>query len=337
MRAVLSITIALLFASCQAPSNENKQLRGSAFGTTYSILYNAAVSQEELRVGVDSVIHVFNKSVSTYDPESLISKFNAGDTTIVADQIFKEVFFMSKAVYDKTGGYFDPTIGSLRNAYGFGEEEGMSTINKQDLDSIMEMVGFDKLNFKEDNTIGKNHPKIYLDFNAIAKGYAVDRMAVFLESKGVSNYLVEISGELYGSGINPERNAPWTVGIEGVDSDLENRSYTHLLPLENAGLASSGNYRKFREDPITGKQYVHTINPITGSAERTNVTSATVIAKTCALADAYATAFMALGLEKSKEVLDSLEGVEVYLTYLDANDDEENVYATPKMKLLLMD
>lgn len=337
MRILVSISIALLFLACSTPSNDNKQLRGSAFGTTYSILYNAPVTQEDLRVGVDSVITVFNKSVSTYDPESLISKFNAGDTTIVVDEIFKEVFFMSKAVYEKTNGFFDPTIGSLRNAYGFGDDEGMETINQQDLDSIMQMVGLDKLNFKEDNTIGKTHPKIYLDFNAIAKGYAVDRLAKLLESKGITNYLVEISGELYGSGINPERNAPWTVGIEGVDSDLEDRSYTHMLALKNAGLASSGNYRKFREDPIIGKQYVHTINPITGSAERTDVTSATVIAETCALADAYATAFMALGLEKSKAVLDSLDGVEAYLTYLGESDAEENVYSTPGMKLLLMD
>lgn len=337
MRTTFFLSIALLLVACQAPSNDNKQLRGAAFGTTYAILYNAPVDEEELRVGVDSIIHVFNKSVSTYDPESLISKFNAGDTTVVVDEIFKEVFLMSKSVYDKTGGYFDPTIGSLHNAYGFGEKEGMLTINQQDVDSIMEMVGFDKLYFKTDNTISKTHPKIYLDFNAIAKGYGVDRLAFFLESKGITDYLVEISGELYASGINPERNAPWTVGIEGVDSDVEDRSYTHLLPLKNAGLASSGNYRKFREDPITGKQYVHTINPITGSAERTDVTSATVIAETCALADAYATAFMALGLEKSKAVLESLEGVEVYLTYLNEKDDSENIYATPGMKLLLMD
>lgn len=337
MRILLCISFVLLFVACQAPSPDNKQLRGAAFGTTYSIIYNDPVSQEELRVGVDSVIDAFNKSVSTYDPESLISKFNAGDTTIVTDAIFKEVFFMSKDIYEKTKGYFDPTIGSLRNAYGFGEDQGMDSINQQDLDSIMTFVGFDKLQFKEDNTIGKTHPKVYLDFNAIAKGYAVDRLALYLESKGITDYLVEISGELYAKGMNLERNAPWAVGIEGVDSDLEDRSYTHTLALKNAGLASSGNYRKFREDPITGKQYVHTINPITGSAERTDVTSATVIAESCALADAYATAFMALGLEKSKAVLESLDGVEVYLTYLTDKDEEENVYATPKMKLLLVD
>lgn len=332
MRILSSISLILLLLSCQAPSNKNKSISGKAFGTTYTVLYNGMAEEEVLRQGVDSVIHVFNKSVSTYDPESLISKFNAGDTTIVVDAIFKEVFFMSRLVHENTLGYFDPSIGVLRNAYGFGEVAAIENIDQHILDSLMQMVGFDKLNFKEDYTIGKAHPNIYLDFNAIAKGYGVDRIAAYLESKGVDNYLVEISGELYAKGRNLERGQAWSVGIEAVDSDLEDRSYTHSIALENAGLASSGNYRKFRIDPITGEQFVHTINPLTGSAERSNVTSATVIAETCAFADAYATAFMALGLEQSIAVLESLEGIDAYLTYI-GEDGKENVYATPGMKL----
>lgn len=337
MRVLLSIAIGILFISCQTQTKKNKFLQGGAFGTSYSILYNAPVKEEVIRIGVDSVIQVFNKSVSTYDPESLISKFNAGDTTVVVDDIFKEVFFMSKTVYENTDGYFDPTVGVLRNAYGFGEKENDAELNQQTLDSIMTMVGFHKLHFKENNTIEKEHPMIYLDFNAIAKGYGVDRIAVFLESKGVSDYLVEIGGELYGSGINPERNKPWSVGIEGIESELGDRSYTHTVPLQNAGMAASGNYRKFKVDPETGKKYVHTINPLTGSAEQTDVTSATVIAESCALADAYATAFMAMGLEKSKLVLDKLDGVQAYLTYIEDDSEGESSYATPGMKLLLAD
>src|SRR5690554_2755549 len=167
MRILLIIAMGILFISCQTQSKKNKFLQGGAFGTSYSITYNAPVDQEVIRIGVDSVIQVFNKSVSTYDPESLISKFNAGDTTVVIDEIFKEVFFMSKTVYENTKGYFDPTVGVLRNAYGFGEEEDIASLNQHMLDSIMTMVGFDKIHFKEDNTIGKEHPMIYLDFNAI--------------------------------------------------------------------------------------------------------------------------------------------------------------------------
>lgn len=337
MRKIISISLTLLFVACQTTKKDNQKIVGNAFGTTYSIIYNSSISPKDLQVGVDSIIDAFNKSVSTYDPESLISKWNAGDTTVVVDPIFKEVFLMSKEVHQNTKGYFDPTVGVLRNVYGFGEVEAMEIVQDKDLDSIMEMVGFDKLRLQADDRISKEHPMIYLDFNAIAKGYGVDRLAAYLDTKGISNYLVEISGELYAKGINPERNASWMVGIENVDSDLGNRSYSHLLPLKNAGLAASGNYRKFRIDAATGKHYVHTINPITGSAERTDVSSATVIAETCAMADAYATAFMALGLERSKAVLEKLEGIEAYLTILSDSDEEEKVYATPGMKLLLMD
>lgn len=336
MRILYTIIIGLALVACQTPRKENKIIRGNAFGTTYSVIYHGNVSENVLVEEIDSVIEVFNKSVSTYDPESLISKFNAGDTTIVVDDIFKEVFFMSQEVYKNSNGYFDPTVGALRNAYGFGDVDGLESINQNDLDSIMEMVGFDKLHFNSNNTISKQHPKIYLDFNAIAKGYGVDRVAAVLEEHNLSNYLVEIGGELFAKGINVDKDVPWTVGIEGIQSDLENRSYTHTLKLENAGMAASGNYRKYREDPVTGKQYVHTINPITGSAERTDVTSATVVAQNCALADAYATTFMALGIEKSKALLEKLDKVDAYLTYFDS-EGEESSYATPGMKLRMLD
>lgn len=337
MRTLVSIIIALLILSCQSGNDKNKFLQGDAFGTSFSVIYNAPIEEDVVRSGVDSIINVFNKSVSTYHPESLISKINSGDSTVVVDNIFKDVFFMSKTVYESTEGYFDPTVGVLRNAYGFGEEENLPPVNQKMLDSIMPMIGFDKVHFTANNTIQKEHPGIYLDFNAIAKGYGVDRIAAFLDSLGVSNYLVEIGGELYGAGINPERNAPWSVGIEGIESELGSRTYTHTIPLQNAGMAASGNYRKFKVDPETGKKFVHTINPLTGSAEQTDVTSATVIAESCALADAYATAFMALGLEKSKHVLNKLASVEVFLTYLDENSGEEGEYATAGMKLLLAD
>lgn len=337
MRTLFSLAVGLLLLSCQSESNKNKFLQGGAFGTSLSVMYNAPIEEEIIRKGVDSIVEVFNQSVSTYHPESLISKINAGDSTLVVDDIFKEVFLMSKTVYANTNGYFDPTVGVLRNAYGFGDEDNVPTMTQKKLDSIMVMVGFDKVHLKDNITIGKQHPLIYLDFNAIAKGYGVDRIAVYLESLGITNYLVEIGGELYGSGINPERNAPWSVGIEAVDSELGNRTYTHTIPLNNAGMAASGNYRKFKIDPETGKKFVHTINPLTGSAEQTDVTSATVIAESCALADAYATAFMALGLEKSKLVLENLDGVQAYLTYIDKITEEENGYATSGMKLLLAD
>src|SRR5690625_4180143 len=155
MRALLYLIITLLFISCQTGNEKNRFLQGNAFGTSFSVIYNAPIQEDVVRRGVDSVIHAFNKSVSTYDPESLISKINAGDSTVVVDDIFKEVFFMSKAIFENTEGYFDPTVGVLRNAYGFGEEEDVPPVNQQVLDSIMPMVGFEKVHFKSNNTIRK--------------------------------------------------------------------------------------------------------------------------------------------------------------------------------------
>ena len=196
MRTLFSLAVGLLLLSCQSESNKNKFLQGGAFGTSLSVMYNAPIEEEIIRKGVDSIVEVFNQSVSTYHPESLISKINAGDSTLVVDDIFKEVFLMSKTVYANTNGYFDPTVGVLRNAYGFGDEDNVPTMTQKKLDSIMVMVGFDKVHLKDNITIGKQHPLIYLDFNAIAKGYGVDRIAVYLESLGITNYLVEIGGEL---------------------------------------------------------------------------------------------------------------------------------------------
>src|SRR5690625_6121857 len=131
MRALLYLMITLLFISCQTGNEKNRFLQGNAFGTSFSVIYNAPIQEDVVRRGVDSVIHAFNKSVSTYDPESLISKINAGDSTVVVDDIFKEVFFMSKIVYENTNGYFDPTVGVLRNAYGFGEEEDVAAVTQK--------------------------------------------------------------------------------------------------------------------------------------------------------------------------------------------------------------
>lgn len=332
MRKLLLFIGLTLILGCQK-SIENKKLNGPAFGTYYSILYSGALDQNQLKVAIDSIIEAFNNSVSTYHSNSIISRINQGDTSVVVDDIFKYNFLLSKEIHAKTNGYFDPTIGVLRNAYGFGDTEPIEHINENVLDSLMQMVGFDKVSLSKENTIHKAQPKIYIDFNAIAKGYAVDEFARYMNLQGVEDYLIEIGGEMYAKGINKEKNNPWMVGIENINSELGDRTYSQIIPLQNLGLAASGNYRKFREDAETGKMYVHTINPLTGSAQKSDITSATVIAKTCALADAYATAFMALGFEKSITVLEELEGVEAYFTYIDEEGSKD--FATAGMKILL--
>lgn len=335
MNLVRILFLAIAVASCTSEKETHLVLKGEAFGTTYAVQYYG-VEGQEMQKGIDSVIDVVNKSVSTYIPESDISKINAGDSTLVIDDIFREVFDLSEAVYLSSGGYFDPTIGVLRNAYGFGDVQPLVEINAEVLDSLRNFVGFDKVSITSEGTVRKQHPEIYFDFNAVAKGYGIDQIGQFLENNGIENYLIELGGEVKALGSNLNKEQLWTAGIEKITSDVGNRTYEAIVSLENESLAASGNYRKFRIDSATGKKYVHTINPLSGLAEQSDVTSATVIAQDCATADAYATTFMAMGLERSKKLLDTLDNIEAYLTYNDSLN-EARVFITPGFQKRMKD
>jgi len=278
----------------------------------------------QVRAGIDSVVTVVNNSMSTYIPESDISKINSGDTAIVVDQMFKEVFALSRKVNQSTQQYFDPTVGGLRNAYGFGDTKPLEEMDSLTLDSMMQYVGLDKIEITEEGTVIKKYPEMYLDFNAVAKGYGIDRIAVYLESIGADDFLIELGGEIYAKGANQNSEKPWSVGVENIYSSIENRQHRAVVYLKDKAMAGSGNYRKNRVDSLTGKLYVHTINPLTGKAEKIDILSASVIANTCAEADAYATSFMAMGIEKSKEALSKLDDVEAYLVF----SNGENVTGT---------
>ena len=327
-----AISISLI--SCSDAPQQEFSINGPAFGTTYNIKY---YSTEQVLSGqaIDSVINAVNQSMSTYWEDSDISQINRGDSTIVTDQMFRDVFRLSQRIQKESGGYFDPTVGVLRNAYGFGDTKPLAMIDSLTLDSLMTYVGFDKVRLNQDGTIYKTHPQIYFDFNAVAKGYGIDQLGSYMESKGLTNYLIELGGELLAKGQNLNRESAWVAGIETVDSNLNNRGFEAAVNLSDMAMAASGNYRKFRIDSATGKKYVHTLNPLTGSAETSNVTSATVLAATCAEADAYATTFMALGLERSKKLLEELDGIEAYLTY--TLPDSTGVFITEGFKPLLRD
>ena len=322
MKFVTPFIVFLLLVSCKKEVQPTTVLQGNAFGTSYTIqFFNAEslVSEED----IDSVIYVVNKSVSTYQANSDISKINKGDTSIVIDKIFRDNFNISETVYNKSNGYFDPTIGVLRNAYGFGDAKPLQNIDKDVLDSLLQFVGFNKVSITSEGKIKKEYPQIYFDFNAVAKGYGIDCLGNYLEEKGISNYLIELGGEILAKGKNLEKNKAWIVGIETIESQLENRSYAETVLLQDMGMASSGNYRKFRIDSVTGKKYVHTINPITGKAEESDVTSATVLAPTCAVADAYATAFMASGIERSKKMVQNIPDIEAYITFINTEGNPD--------------
>jgi thiamine biosynthesis lipoprotein len=332
MKHIIWFLFLILMVSCKNERPQKSFFQGQAFGTTFSIQVYS-INEIDFEKGIDSVLSKVNNSVSTYIPESDISKINSGNTTIIVDDIFIDNFNISAEVYEITGGFFDPTIGVLRNAYGFGDTNSIQEIDSLALDSMMKFVGFNKVKLTSENKIEKVYPEIYIDFNAVAKGYGIDLIGSYLDSKGVGNYLIELGGEILAKGKNVEKNKSWLVGIENVN--LNDKSFSSIIALENIAMATSGNYRKFRIDSLTGKKYVHTLNPITGSAAKSDITSATVLAPTCALADAYATAFMALGLENSKAILKNIDKIDVYFTYNDQNN-EEQVFATEGLKNRLL-
>lgn len=319
----------LILTACQSNGPETRAYSGNALGTTYHIKF---FSKQDLAVekGIDSVFRVVNHSMSNYQDNSDISKLNAGDSTIKVDEMFRDVFLLSKDIYKKTDGFFDPTVGNLVNAYGFGAQKEKVKLDSTTIDSLMANVGFDKVAITKNNKITKENPAIYIDFNAIGKGYAVDRVGIYLESLGVKNYLVEVGGEVRTKGKNKNRETYWRLGIDDPSLKAGAGEMSGILELKNKSLATSGNYRKFKYDSITGQKYVHIIDPRSGYTQKRRILSASVLADNCATADAYATAFMAMGLKRSQALVKKLEAVDAFFIYDD--NDEIKTFATKGFK-----
>ena len=313
MKNCLLTLILLVFFSCTGPKNNLKVIEGNAIGTTFTVRYlDKGINNYETKI--DSLITVINKSASTYIPTSDLSKINKGDTTVLADANLQEVFTKSAKIFKETEGAFDPTIGILVNAWGFGPEKPIENMDSLKVHELLKFVGFDKVQLKN-GKIKKLYPEIYLDFNAIAKGYLVDMLSRMFEKNGVANYMVEIGGEIRARGQN-EKGLPWKIAIENPNTD-GSRSFATVIELRDESIATSGNYRKFKvkED---GTKYVHTINPKTGFAKESDLLSASVISKLdCADVDGYATAFLEMGFEKSKSFLKNHPDLEAFLIYVD--------------------
>ncbi|MUP44289.1 FAD:protein FMN transferase [Gramella sp. BOM4] len=336
MRNLLPFLIlSLILIGCSQSEMATKVYQGEALGTTYQIKFFSD-SELNFEKSLDSIFDSINASMSTYMTKSDISRINRGETGVKVDENFEAVFRASEKIYKQSNGFFDPTVGTLVNAYGFGPEKKLNEIDSVSLDSLRNLVGFEKVVLTESNTIEKSNPRVYLDFNAIAKGYTIDVIAEFLENRGIKNFLIELGGELRAKGKNIENDVSWIVGIDDPGQEEGNRSLIAKIKLDNAAMATSGNYRKYRLDSISGQRYVHTINPATGKASRSNMLSATVIAENCMMADGYATAFMALGFEKSLEMLKEVKDLSVYFIYSDEKG-ENKTYTSPGMEKRLVD
>lgn len=322
-----SLSFAWLIFSCSPVSPKAKKLQGFALGTSYNIHFVADLSKDEVQRGIDSLFYELNQSLSTYLPQSDISKINRGDTGVVVDPHFRTVFEKATEVWKATGGHFDPTVGALVNAYGFGPEKSPNIVNTEQLDSLLQITGWHKVMLTDQGTIKKESKSIYIDFNALAKGYVVDVIGKFLQERGSLNHMVEIGGEIVAKGNSPKTAKAWKIAIEDPRQGQQ-RGFLQILSLSDQALASSGNYRKYKVDSITGQRFVHSINPLTGSAQKTNILSTSVKAPDCMTADAWATALMVMPLEKGRELIENRPGLEALWTV--AVDDQIQVVESTK-------
>ena len=306
----------ILFSVVGCSKPVNIKMAGPVFGTSYSIQYYSE-DMQDFQNGIDSLFYMVNKSMSTYQTNSDISKINRNEANTV-DNHFIKVFNASKEIYTQTEGAFDPTIGNLVNAWDFGPEGNVRNLDSLKIDSLMLLVGLNKVHI-DGHKIIKENPNAFIDFNAIAKGYGVDVISEFLESQKITNYIVEIGGELRAKGLNIEKDKPWKVGVEMPHFD-GTQSIISAISLKDEAMATSGTYRKFKLDEA-GNRYSHIIDTNTGYPSKTSLLSISVIASNCMMADGYATAFKSMGIEKVQAFLENHKELKVFLIF--ENDKNE--------------
>lgn len=297
---------------------------GQIFGTTYHITYQ---SDKDLHREILQRLQLVDQTFSTFNDESIISKINRNEP-VKLNQMFIEVFDLAKTVSKDTHGAFDITVAPLVNVWGFGFKSGTPP-TKAVIDSLRLLTGYEKVKLIG-STVRKQDPRIMLDCSAIAKGYGSDVVAQYLRSRDVENFMIEIGGEIVVQG-NSDKRLPWKIGVTKPtdDSTQVNNELQTVLNVSNTAMATSGNYRRFYYK--NGKKYAHTIDPKTGYPVQHNILSATVLANTCAKADAYATSFMVLGLEKTQQVLQHHPDLMVYLIYADGQG-KNKVWYSPSLK-----
>ena len=294
------------------------------FGTTFTVTYQC---DSDMNQSIKAELMKVDYSLSPFNKESIITAIN-NNQDVEPDKMFMDVFQLAMDISRETEGAFDITVAPLVNAWGFGFKSGEKPTAHQ-VDSLRQIIGYQKISV-DHGKICKQDPRMMLDCSAIAKGYGTDVVAKFLRSRGVKNFMVEIGGEIVTCGVNPDR-LPWKVGV--IKPDDDSLSVSHelqtILNVTDIAMATSGNYRNFYYQG--GKKYAHTIDPKTGYPVQHNILSATVLAKTCAMADAYATSFMVMGLDKAQKVLERHPELMAYFIY-DDGQGKNAVWFSPSLK-----
>lgn len=307
---LLLLTVGTIFIVRQQQSMPYQHNQGVIFGTTYNIIYQY---DQDLQTDIVAQLQRVDNSLSPFNPRSIISRVNRNEPVKVND-LFTDVFSLAQRVSSDTQGAFDITVAPLVNAWGFGFRQGTSP-TRHAIDSLRAIVGYDKVALRGSH-VEKTDPRIMLDCSAIAKGYGCDVVARYLRQTGIKNFMIEIGGEIVTSGIN-EKRTPWRIGVtKPTDDSLNvNQDIQTIVNVTDKAMATSGNYRNFYYK--NGKKYAHTIDPKTGYPVQHNILSATVLAADCTTADAYATAFMVLGMERSQAILQKHPELMAYFIYTD--------------------
>lgn len=305
-----------------------KKITGQIFGTIYHITYQ---SEEDLKEEIETELKRYDNSLSPFNPNSIISRINRNED-VITDTLFQNVFRKSVRISEQTDGTFDATIAGLANAWGFGFKKGEWPDSLM-IDSLRQLTDYRNITLA-DGKVVKKDPRIMLSYSAIAKGYAVDVIAQYLQRKGIENFMVEIGGEIVTRGVNP-RSEEWHIGINKPSDDpMEAQQVQMIIRVSEAGLATSGNYRNFYYKD--GKKYAHTIDPRTGYPVQHDLLSTTVIAEDCMTADALATAFMVMGKEKAEAFVNARPHLAACFIYSDEKG-EYQLWLTENMQKLVVE
>ena len=327
--------MSLFLASCHRQSELKKHsLTGNAQGTYYSIIYYAYTQDLTIDIesGIDSILNLMDQNFSTYVENSLINQFNQSGILLMNEH-FIEMITKSERICKETNGSFDPTVGPLVDGYGFGPDGLKAKLEKDSIEKLRTLVGFNKLIMRGDTLI-KADSGMKINFNGIAQGYTVDIICNYFNKRGFDNYLVDVGGEIRVKGEKPKQEN-WILGIDKPIEGNSQRKLQHKIMVTDISLATSGNYRKYYIEE--GKKVTHTIDPGSGKPVISDLLSASVFMSNCAEADAYATAFMVMGKDRSISFVEQREDLEVILIYGDADGKMQSYISPGLTKRIIQD
>lgn len=358
LKPVVFFSLLILLQSCSGEGENSSYLsvEGKTMGTYYRVTYQDTLLRDFSKE-IDSILVKVNSEISTYEPNSTISRFNQSDSVFELGTSYKDYadclaypqtcgkvknrhfyanFLAARVAHERTRHNFDPTIMPLVNYWGFGytPHKAVTSVDSSAIDSLRQFVGLEKIRLEDRGGLAvlvKSAPEVQLDFGGTGQGYGIDAVSEFLELKGIRNYLTDIGGESRARGKNP-RGVWWTIGINTPRPEASTSDFTRVIELPNMSVSTSGNYRNFYE--VNGQKYSHFISPVTGFPEKNTLLSASLFGKDCLIPDALATGMMLMGVDEAFTLAEQLEGIDGLFIYSDPNGDLQVKYTSGVEALL---